>query len=122
VPFRDEDALQAAVIRAARLEWPDLWWFHPVGGMYQKPGIPDLILCVEGAFVGLELKNPHPGESDMAARDRATALQRKEIRAINRAGGTGRVVLTVEEAVSAIRQAVARHKAKQQQASEQEAQ
>lgn len=106
MPFRDEDALQAAVIKAARAEWPDLWWFHPLGGMYQRPGIPDLLFCVDGCFVGIELKNNHPGESDEAARDRATPLQRKEIRAINRAGGTGRVAITVEEALTAIRQAL----------------
>ena len=106
--FRDEDALQAAVIKALRREWPGLWWLHPVGGMYQRPGIPDLLLCVDGLLIGLELKNPHPGESDEAARLRATSQQRKEIRGINGAGGTARVVLTVEEAVSTVREALAR--------------
>lgn len=106
--FRNEDRLQAAVIEAIRAEWPSAWVFHPLGGMYQKPGIPDLLLCVEGAFIGLELKNPRPGESEDAARERATALQRKEIRAINGAGGVGRAVVSVEEAVAAVRLAVAR--------------
>ena len=105
--FRTEAKLQAAVIKKARAEFGEVWWFHPVGGPYQRPGVPDLILCVCGAFVGLELKNPHPGESETAARERATALQEHEIRGINAAGGTGRVAVTVEEAMTAIRAAVA---------------
>jgi hypothetical protein len=108
VKYRDEDKLQAAVIKAILAEWPDAWSFHPLGGMYQKPGIPDLLLCVNGLLIGIELKNPHPGESDQAARERTTPLQRKEIRAINRAGGTARTAITVAEAVATVRAALVR--------------
>jgi len=106
VPFRDEDALQAAVEKRLKREFPGIWVFHPVGGMYQKPGIPDLLICWQGLFVAVELKNPHPGESDLAARERTSTLQRKEIRAINGAGGVARTAITVDEAVAAVRAAV----------------
>jgi hypothetical protein len=104
--YRTEDKLQAAVIKAIEAEWPAVWWLHPHGGMYQRPGIPDLLLCVGGAFIGIELKNPRPGESGLAARERTTPIQRKEIRAINRAGGTARTAISVEEAVAVVRTAV----------------
>jgi len=96
------------VIKAVKAEWPAAWVFHPLGGMYQKPGIPDLLMCVEGRFVGIELKNPHPGESDEAARERTTPLQRKCIREINASGGVARTAITVEEAVAVVRHAVSR--------------
>ncbi len=111
--YRTEAKFQEAVIKALIAEWPELWWFHPLGGMYQRPGIPDLLFCIQGHLFGLELKNPYPGESDEAARDRATALQRKEIRAINRAGGTARTCTSVEEALVIVRAALDRQEKKQ---------
>ena len=33
-----------------------LWWFFPVAGVYGKSGIPDIIVCWNGRFVGIECK------------------------------------------------------------------
>ena len=51
-------------------------------------GIPDIICCYMGLFIGLELKQEN---------GRATDLQKKKLDAINNAGGIGRVVRSVEE-------------------------
>lgn len=51
-------------------------------------GIPDIICCYKGLFIGLELKQE---------KGRATELQKKKLDAINNAGGIGVVVRSVEE-------------------------
>lgn len=97
--YTTEGRLQAAIIRALRKRWPTIWVFHPVGSPYQATGVPDLLLCVDGLFVGMEIKNPRPGESREHMISRVTPGQRAQIRAINRAGGTAGAVASVEEAL-----------------------
>ena len=84
---------------------PTAWLFHPVGGPYQEPGIPDLLICIDGLLVGMEIKFVHPGESRAHARNRATVQQRKKIRDIIAAGGMAGVVTSVEEALDLINRA-----------------
>lgn len=62
------------------------WFFKVWGGGYQKSGIPDLLLCINGAFIAVELK---------ATGGTATDLQKLNIAAINHAGGLG-VILQPE--------------------------
>lgn len=35
---------------------PEVWYFKHWAGAYSKSGIPDVIACVAGRFVGIELK------------------------------------------------------------------
>ena len=51
-------------------------------------GIPDVICCYKGLFIGLELKQEN---------GRATELQKRKLDAINNAGGIGLIVKSVEE-------------------------
>lgn len=95
---RNENQLQAQVWKMVIERYPSAWIFHPVGGPYQKPGVPDLLICIDGYFIGMELKHPKPGESIEHARNRATVQQRKEIKRINAAGGIAGVVVSVKEA------------------------
>ena len=67
---------------------PDLFFWKEHGGMYGTAGIPDLIICYRGRFIGLECK---VGKND------ATVLQSLTIRRILRAGGYAIVVRSVEE-------------------------
>lgn len=41
------------------------WYFKVWGGGYQKSGIPDMILNVNGQFVAIELKAQHGRPSDL---------------------------------------------------------
>lgn len=62
-------------------EFPNLIWFTKIwGGGFQKSGIPDLICCVNGVFVTVELKasSGHPSE-----------LQKYNTKLINQVGGIG---------------------------------
>ena len=59
----------------------------------QRKGIPDLILCVAGRFIALEVKRPG-GE--------ATMPQRAQIAAIGQAGGRAAVIDSLEAAVGIV--------------------
>lgn len=50
------------------------------GGQFTKAGVPDLLTCIGGRFVGIELKATHGTPSD---------LQLINLKKIERAGGIG---------------------------------
>ncbi len=63
---------------------PECGWFLKTwGGGYQKSGIPDLLLCVNGFFISAELKGDTGKPSD---------LQLKNTAAINGSNGIGLVL------------------------------
>lgn len=66
---------------------PDTWFFKVWGGGFQRSGIPDLIVCINGVFIAIELK----GDGG-----KSTALQEMNIRKINAASGIG-VILYPEK-------------------------
>lgn len=59
------------------------WFFKVWGGGYQKSGIPDLIICVNGIFIGCELKS---------STGKPTELQKKNIKMINGGKGIGLIL------------------------------
>ena len=67
------------------------WKEH--GGPYGCAGIPDIICCYKGQFIGLECKLPG---------GRLTELQKRAIEKINRAGGVACRVESVEDAMRVI--------------------
>lgn len=101
--WKNETALVGAIGKAIVKEHPTAFIIKVHGGPMQEPGLPDLLLCIEGHFFGFEVKHQKPGESEEHARERATPLQRIKIQRINAAGGTGRVILTPEEALDVIK-------------------
>lgn len=107
--WRNESALVNAICKAIEREHPDVWILKVHGGPYQRAGVPDLLLCWEGLFIGMEVKHQKPGETEQGARERATLLQRSEIGKINKAGGLACVVLTPDEALGVIERAKRKH-------------
>lgn len=65
---------------------PELWYFMPVSLGMGRHGIPDIIGCYKGHFFAVECKAP--GKS-------ATALQLRELQAIDVAHGVGIVTDSV---------------------------
>jgi Holliday junction resolvase len=59
------------------------YYFFPAANGYGRTGIPDVIACVGGHFVGIECK---------AGSKQPTALQQRELDNIEKAGGTGLLV------------------------------
>lgn len=92
-----ETRLQRRIREALTKRFPNLFMFKVHGGPYQRAGVPDLIGCLEGKFIGLEVK---VGKND------ATALQAQTIEKIRQSGGTAGVVRSVEEAVELVESAL----------------
>lgn len=74
----------------ARLEERGAWVTKIHGGIYSS-GVPDLLACYRGFFLGLEVKLP-------TNKSKATKLQEAQLRAIRRAEGYGHVIRSVEHA------------------------
>ena len=74
----------------------DVFFWKEHGGPYGTSGIPDIICCYKGRFLGLEAKLPGGN---------LTALQRRALDKINAAGGIGRRVENVEDVKAVIAQA-----------------
>lgn len=97
-----ESGLVAAIQKEIRKQYPDAWLFKVVGNPYQETGVPDLLVCVNGLLIGIEVKFPYPNETVEHALSRATPQQQVQIMRINRAGGMAGVVASVEAALELI--------------------
>lgn len=66
---------------AERMAAPIIGWYTKIwGGGFQKSGIPDIIACVKGHFISIELK---------AESGRASELQKLNTHRIRDSGGSG---------------------------------
>jgi len=74
----------------------DVFYFKEHGSAYGSSGVPDIVCCYQGRFLGLEAKLPG---------GRLTELQKRAIDKINRAGGIARRVESVEDVRAVIKQA-----------------
>ena len=61
------------------------YWFFPVASGFGSAGIPDVVCCYKGKFIGVECKAP-------ATAHRVTALQQKNLTDIKNNGGYALVV------------------------------
>lgn len=59
------------------------YYFFPAQNGYGRAGIPDAIICYKGKFLAVEFK---------AGYNKTTALQEREMMAIQKAGGDAMVV------------------------------
>lgn len=66
----------------------DVFFWKEHGSVYGTNGVPDIICCYKGRFLGLEFKLPG---------GRLTELQKRAIEQINRAGGFACRVESVED-------------------------
>jgi hypothetical protein len=67
---------------------PDCFAWKEHGGMYGQSGLPDIICCCRGRFIGLEVK---------IETGKATTLQTATLRKIQNAGGTAHLVRSVDD-------------------------
>jgi Holliday junction resolvase len=66
-----------------KLDTVGAYWFYPVMGGYGSSGIPDIVACYRGVFIGIECK---------AGDNKPTALQMKNLNQISDAGGYSAVI------------------------------
>ena len=64
---------------------PDVYYFMPAMGVYGKIGVPDLVACVHGAFVAIEVKADK-------RKNPPTVIQQKNLHEIQQAQGHALVI------------------------------
>jgi len=65
------------------------WWIKTHGGPFQERGLPDILGCFNGRFIGIEVKKP--GEE-------ASLIQKYVMKEIEeKGGGITKVVTSVQE-------------------------
>ena len=74
----------------------DVFFWKEHGSVYGTNGVPDIICCYKGRFLGLEAKLPG---------GRLTELQKRAIEKMNRAGGIACRVESVEDVKRVIERA-----------------
>lgn len=90
-----ERDIVAAIKRYLLTLGSDVFFWKEHGGPYGTSGIPDIIICYKGRFIGMECKLPG---------GRLTELQKRALDKINRAGGIAQRVESVDDARAIIRQ------------------
>ena len=80
-----------SAIKKEMKDWLDsegIFWSMVTGGAYSKKGDPDLIICVDGRFVGIEGKTEDGCQSK---------IQKIRMRQIRESGGEYAVARNLEE-------------------------
>lgn len=67
----------------ALLKAAGAYYFYPVTGGYGNSGVPDIVVCYRGRFIGIECK---------AGKNKPTKLQYKNLHDIAAAGGISMVI------------------------------
>lgn len=83
-----ETAVQKEVLQALR-KHGGFWW-KDAAGPYQQQGIPDIIGCYRGVFVGVEVKRPLLGKP--------TPMQQQTLEKIRQAGGYAYIATSARDA------------------------
>ena len=91
-----EKDIVAAIRRYLATLGEDVFFWKEHGGALGTSGIPDIICCYKGRFLGLEAK---------LSGGKLTALQERALERINRAGGIARRVESVDDVRDVIAQA-----------------
>jgi pantoate kinase len=81
MPATPESKVKKAV--TAKLKAYGAYYFYPVTGGFGASGVPDIVACYRGHFIGIECK---------AGTNKPTALQTANLTQISAAGGVGLVV------------------------------
>jgi hypothetical protein len=88
-----EGKVKLALKKMLREEFPQVWTYWPVSNGMGAHGIPDLIMCAGGMFIGAEVKAPGK---------KVTLLQANQLQQIENAQGTP-MILVGDEAVATLR-------------------
>lgn len=87
------EKIKHAMTQFAKDRGHKLFIFKVHGSEHQMAGVPDMLACYRGRFVGIETKMPG---------NHASAIQKHRHKQIREAEGVCRVVYSVEDALEAL--------------------
>lgn len=102
MPSQPEGRLVEAIRRAISRKYPAAWTFKVAGGPYQTGGVPDVLVCVNGILVGIEVKARRAAESEEHALARVTLRQQAALNRMAEAGAVTGVALSVHDALEIV--------------------
>ena len=88
-----EGRIKNKLDRMLKLYHSVVWYFCPQAGAFGRAGVPDRIVCVDGYFIGIEVKAD--------AKKRPTKLQEKCMADIEKVGGRCFIVNS-DETIAAV--------------------
>jgi Holliday junction resolvase len=80
------------------LRWLGAYCYKVHGHLGQRRGLPDIVGCLQGRFLAIEVKSPR----SLRKGYRVTPAQEKELYAIRQAGGVAVVIASIDELVAAL--------------------
>lgn len=93
---KPESQFQSTVIQYLQIRYgARIWILNHRGGIGQRAGIPDLLCCIDGHFLALEIKSP-------SGKGRLGPRQKLELEAIRQARGVAAVISSWEELEKAL--------------------
>jgi hypothetical protein len=95
----DEATLSRKIRLALQKEFPGSYWAKIAGGPHQRKGLPDIVGCVHGQFIGIEVKLP----SRRHEKGAVTEIQQDTLNMIYNAGGCSFVAYDVQEIIRDIK-------------------
>ena len=87
-----EKDVRKKIVESLKTAYPSSLWYKIHGGPMQEKGIPDIIGCYRGVFIGFEVKRPGKDYSE------PTEYQKMQLANIKRAGGISGVVTCPQDA------------------------
>jgi len=96
-----ETRLRKKIQEALQKKYPEALFLKIHGGPMQNVGIPDLLCCVKGMFIGLEIKRPGK---------KPTPAQAIMFNTIRQAGGWADYATSVDEALGVTEEALSRRR------------
>jgi hypothetical protein len=64
---KDNESMVASIVKEYLQSLPHTWFFKPSASIYGERGIPDFVVCWQGAFLVVETKKPSVGEKGLTA-------------------------------------------------------
>jgi len=96
--FKNETALVTAMKKALAAELGGRW-IKIHGGPYQEKGVSDILGCLDGVFIAIEVKMP-------GKENKVTDMQARFLRQIKRNGGITLVATDIDEVIDQLKKEV----------------
>lgn len=94
---RNERGLVDLMVKRIIERVPNAWVLKTQSTGYQRTGVPDLLVSINGRLVAIEAKHRKPGERETRLLERVTPSQWNELRKLKEAGAEAHVLWTVEQ-------------------------